>query len=538
MNRADVESFFKTLILGDFEENQNSSAQLIGGLIAMIPVLGQVMAARDITGTLFNIGTKGGFKNATSVELVNLGFAAFGAVPEVGPVFKLVFKPMWKERQLAKGVVSSGLHAIETMLGMAKGGAIGWIRKEVLGKWASLTVQAIAAVNLGIESCIQLAEFLSTAGSWQSWLIPSSVQALAKELLPQLQALRGTVNEPLQRASNEMHEFLVDVLGEHAAAVAMAVTTNVAMASAVPATRTHTGHNAADRQPRGSVPTREGSHVVGASERTDAKPGSGGFHAGVKRTLKAIGKPLTQVKGLIGEHTVDYHELARLKGNWAHDEAHGHWAPETVRKLNDKRRGDNQHKGPIHILLTDLPEVSRSGLDAVWESNGHYTVTEAKASAGMAAVYAFGKYKEKQGWIPVITGVSTSEQELHYVLSDYSDKGGVDTPLMQMSRGWVKDRAVREGLQIAARNALFANQCERRVVLVTLESQGALDHANALERVATGHVGTEIPEHNDHGIVLAWASDSIDAVEAARSAAHRAKIAAQPPAKPTKGRGG
>jgi hypothetical protein len=31
MNRHDIESFFKTLLLGDFEENQSTSGQVVGG---------------------------------------------------------------------------------------------------------------------------------------------------------------------------------------------------------------------------------------------------------------------------------------------------------------------------------------------------------------------------------------------------------------------------------------------------------------------------------------------------------------------------
>ncbi|WP_022980112.1 hypothetical protein [Ideonella sp. B508-1] len=81
MNRQDIESFFKTLLLGDFEESHNTAGEVIGGLIALIPILGQVMAARDVTGSIYAIGVKGGFKNATPVQLVNLGFAAFGAIP-------------------------------------------------------------------------------------------------------------------------------------------------------------------------------------------------------------------------------------------------------------------------------------------------------------------------------------------------------------------------------------------------------------------------------------------------------------------------
>ena len=89
--RSQIESFFRTLLLGDFEEDQHFAAQIVGGLISMIPVLDQVMDARDITGTLFKINQRGGFDKARPDQLVNLGFAAFGAIPEVGSAFKTVF---------------------------------------------------------------------------------------------------------------------------------------------------------------------------------------------------------------------------------------------------------------------------------------------------------------------------------------------------------------------------------------------------------------------------------------------------------------
>jgi hypothetical protein len=232
MNRADVEDFFKTLLLGDFEEHQNTAAQIVGGLIALIPILGQVMAGRDITGTLFNINKRGGFKNASPEQLVNLGFAAFGAIPEAGPVFKTVFKPLWKERQLAKGAVRGGMAAIERLLGLGKGGAVTWIRKELLGKWAARTQQMVTATLVAMDACIELTDFVATASGWKGWLIPDSVQELAKEILPGLKKMRGQVTKPLNLASAEIRHFLEDLLGERTAAVVMAVGGNVVAASA------------------------------------------------------------------------------------------------------------------------------------------------------------------------------------------------------------------------------------------------------------------------------------------------------------------
>jgi hypothetical protein len=79
----------------------HSLTRMLG--ISLVPVLDQVMDARDITGVLFNINKRGGFAHAGADQLVNLGFAGFGAVPEVGSAFKTVFKPLWKERRAVVG---------------------------------------------------------------------------------------------------------------------------------------------------------------------------------------------------------------------------------------------------------------------------------------------------------------------------------------------------------------------------------------------------------------------------------------------------
>lgn len=100
-------------------------------------------------------------------------------------------------------------------------------------------------------------------------------------------------------------------------------------------------------------------------------------------------------------------------------------------------------------------------------------------------------------------GLSPSMELLHYLLSDSSDNGGTQTPLMQMSVGWVDDRAKKEGLHsdvvknLAERNS---KKYERSVVLVTFESSGALDHAKALTDIHQGKLGKDIQPHTEHGI--------------------------------------
>ena len=533
MNRGSIESFFKTLLLGDFEEDQNTAAQIVGGLISLIPVLDQVMDARDISGALFNINRRGGFGHASTDQIVNLGFAAFGAVPEVGSAFKTVFKPLWKERRFAKGAVHSGAQGIEALLGMRKGGAITWVRKELIGKWAARTNEAISAVNVALASCIELTEFIATASGWKDWLIPDPIQAMAKELLPSLKALRSRIDEPLRRASNEIRELLEDLLGEQAAAVVMAVGGRAVVASAVPGSRAKAGHNGAALPSHGPAATRQSATKVADRHRADATKGNGQLHVAVQLTRKAFGNIAAREKGLIGEHVVDYHEAQRLGGAWPHDRKAGTWSPSTVRKLNCDKR-------PVNLSLEDLPKVNQPGLDAVWEHASQYTATEAKASESVAVVFAFGKYKEKKGIIPVVTGLTGDHQMLHYLLSDSSDKGGTVTPLMQMSHPWAVDRAKREGLQRVVNDAIGLRRYSRRVVLVTFESTGALDHGKALADVHFSKPVSEVHPHVAHGITKQWEATAIDAVDRARLKAHDSKKGAakpeEPVAKPSKSR--
>jgi hypothetical protein len=304
------------------------------------------------------------------------------------------------------------------------------------------------------------------------------------------------------------------------------------MTSAVPGTRAHNGHNAADPHTKGVVPKRQAEQKVQGTPKADAHKGAGPVHTAVQVTRKALSDLATQEKGLIGEHVVDFHELKRLGGQWPHDLAKGNWQPATVHKLNVDKR-------PVNLSLADLPKVNQPGIDAVWEHAGQYTVTEAKASSSIGAVYGLGKYKEKKGLIPVVSGLNPDQQLLHYLLSDSSDKRGTQTPLMQMGVAWVKDRAGRENLPSAALIAITAIRCARRVALATLESEGGLAHVAALADVHQGKPTAQIHLHADHGITREWEADAIDAVDRARKDAHELKRAqpstTEPPAKPTKG---
>ena len=66
------------------------------------------------------------------------------------------------------------------------------------------------------------------------------------------------------------------------------------------------------------------------------------------------------------------------------------------------------------------------------------------------------------------------------------------------------------------------------MVLVTLESAGALAHVEALADVHLGKPEAEIHNHTDHSVTREWGAAAIDAVDEARRTAHKAKAAAKP----------
>lgn len=97
-----IGKFCMDLILGDFEENPSNAAMVVNGLIQLIPIAGQVLAARDVCGMIFRISRIGPAKCGKN-EWMELAIAAFGCIPEVGALFKTIVKPLWKGREALKG---------------------------------------------------------------------------------------------------------------------------------------------------------------------------------------------------------------------------------------------------------------------------------------------------------------------------------------------------------------------------------------------------------------------------------------------------
>jgi hypothetical protein len=489
--------FLEDLILGDFNEQQMVSAQVVAGLISLIPILDQVMDARDVSGCLYRINKHGGFAKATLEQKVDLGFAAFGIVPSIGSAFKTVFKPLYKQRKAAKGVINGGVAMIERMLDHKKGGAVRWVRAL---DWAGNTQAAIIQANLALESCIQLLEYLGQP----HWWLPDRLEQLARDAAPGLRSLRGQLAAPIHEAAAEIRRFLEELLGEHAAAVAMAVAGNASVSR-----RGNQGsHGSPVARPNGARHSE-----IGTVPRTQARERQGRVANIVQRTAFEIYRGLDfAAKGLMGEHIVEHHIIEQK--NWGlqwnrHDmsgpsiggKAAG-WQGEH-RKLND---------GGIPIYLcTPKAHALANGIDSLWQTNRprphEYAVVEAKANMNPnAQLYTLLGEARANPLSPSTNGARTRRQ------SRIADSGGPasaemgeapkSSMTMQMSHEWIRDRITksfphhqRRMIGNYSRHVFLVSplQASEHVKAMTsIISEGLVDNPSLAQKHATAHATHDV----------------------------------------------
>ncbi|MYN04488.1 hypothetical protein GTP41_20560 [Pseudoduganella sp. DS3] len=496
----DCVQFLEDLILGDFNEEQMVSAQVIGGLISLIPVVDQVMDVRDISGCLYNINKHGGMSKATLDQKITLGFAAFGVIPEVGSAFKTVFKPLYKERKALKGAFNGGVAMVERMLGVKKGGAVKWVRAL---DWAGNTQAAIIKANFALESSIQMLEYIA-AGHW--WC-PDHLEQLARDVIPSIKSLRGKLAAPIREAAAEIKKFLEELLGEHAAAVALALAQNAA-------TTPRGGHGGPTRNnavtPRAARDRRH--EVVAEKPRTQGKVSASKAVTVTQRLAYEGYKALNfAAKGLMGEHIVDHYVIEKM--NWGLDwNVHDTIDVGSSRKAgwqNDFRK-INDNQTPLY-LCTPSKHVLQAGIDSVWFTNRaksqQYAIVEAKANMNPAAdlLSMLGEAKS----LSASSAVNTPPPA----------KGGKKAQtemVLQMSKKWVDDRIRKDFFRLETK--MYRNY-SRHVFLVTpiqaaehtevmtkILSEGLVDNPRAAQRYAE--------QHAEHNIQRAFTAQDIDAAEA------------------------
>ena len=463
----DCVQFLEDLILGDFNEQQMVSAQVIGGLVSLIPVMDQVMDARDISGCLYRINKRGGFAKATLDDKVDLGFAAFGVVPAVGSAFKTVFKPLYKQRKAAKGIMNGGVAMIERMLGHRKGGAVRWVKTL---DWAGNTQAAIVQADLALESCISMLEYLGQS----HWWCPDRLEQLALDVAPPLRSMRGKLAAPIREAAEAIREFVEDLLGEHAAAVAMSVSYGMVASS----------------RPRTTVGNSRGrSHSthtnVGGNARTQGKTTNSGVTNSVQNTAYELYRPLDYgLKGLVGEHICEHYIIEHKNWglDWNRHDMHGGgkgkapgWQTD-CRKINDKEI-------PIY-LCAHKNRVFENGIDSAWLTNREkpheFAIVEAKASMSTSPklINMLSEAEAKPG-SSVKAGGRRKSSSGKPVRAPTTKKPVEPSRILQMSRKWINDRIVKDMRRWS--NSMTRNY-SRHVILVT--PLQAAEHIRTTEIIA------------------------------------------------------
>lgn len=498
----DCVKFLEDLILGDFNEQQMVSAQLISGVVSLVPVLDQVMDARDISGCIYRINKRGGFGKATLEEKVDLGFAALGVVPTVGSGFKLVFKPLYKQRKAAKGMFNGGVAMVERMLHLKKGGAVRWVKAL---DWAGNTQLAINEANNALEGCIALLEYIGQS----HWWCPDRLERLARDVAPSLRSMRGKLAAPIKEAAAEIRQFMEQMLGEHAAAVALAV---AGSGNTRPA-------GARGGRAGGQAPTRH--KTVSSAPRTQGTRTQARTAVSVQKIAYDLYAPLKHaLKGLLGEHIAEHHVIEH-KGwglTWNRHDMHG-GAGENKPGWQNQYRKINDNEIPLY-LCTPSVRVLAPGIDSAWFTNRprphQFAIVEAKASMTTAPKLldllseAFEKPPPSRtsGRRRQISGTAGKSQAS-------AKPPGQRSKVMQMSHTWIIDRIRKD---LPRWEVKIRGNYTRHVLLVT--PLQAADHIRAAEKIIEhgfvsqpAHAQQFAPMHAHHSIQIEFDDSDLDKAE-------------------------
>jgi hypothetical protein len=548
-----IKKLLSDLIMGNFNEDQGTAAQLISGALYLIPVLDQILAVRDVAGTLFVIQRHGGLGKASLEQKVDLGFAAFGLIPELGALSKFV-RPLYKDSKLLTRMTVPAVHLVESMRGVGKGGAVKWLKTL---NWASHTQSAIAYANNALNTCINGFHEIADLPSW----IPYSgdIRHLALQAEGGLTGFRGKLDTPIRQASGEIRGFIGKILGEHAARVAQAVGNNLSGTTRNTGAAHHSNHPAAKTTARRTTRTPAGradEHAkIGGQNRVVAGKNTGTIVKGVLATAydkyKTM-KPFEQ--GFFGEHIADYYVIqhsnqikyganSTLHSDWglhwnAHDsygaaKATDCWKSEP-RKLNDNH---------TPIFLCRPPKiVTARGIDAAWLTNRaapyEFAITEAKASMSKHSTLYSMLNEANTGTTgtstkPVKSGTGFKNRNKNKPNANTSKKPAKPKKkVMQMSHQWIKDR-ISGGVEYSQYRPRILSGPQQRnysrhVFLITPEEmvdhlkiqakiilEGLIDQPKAAQKYAH--------EHAEHKISSQFGEADLNAAEKTYKAQGKAK---------------
>jgi len=516
----DVVDWLKSLIMGDWDEDAPTSTVVINGLLGLIPVIDQLLDVRDVAGILFRINRGGGFAKATREDKMNLALAALGCIPEFGSAMKTALKVLWKERKVGGKLVRSGMELVERMRGMQKGAAITWVKTL---QWGQLASDAAIKVDLALTQMILLLGWLSAEDRW--W-VPDSLEGLARDVLPEIQKMKGTFTSALNEGIYAVRDFVNELIGEDAAVLV------VAMAQQTPSHHSANHHQADKRTKRNQPTSTEGKRP--ANHNPNHKPidnkntqttdkGNPNRPAMTQAAIKALFEDVgKRFKALLGEHMGDYHHMAKVApGGWPHGvvaESKLKPAWSSTAKLVDEKN-PRQESTPTELVQEHLIRTSQQGVDGVWSlGDGVYHFVEAKCSESVGAMYGLGykqtndlTYKDgsthKASKLAPPPGLTERQLALWYLLGQ-PNKG------LQMGKRWLEKSA--HSTMLGPKNLknrfvylffILPGVSKPPKEYTTLKPGGALnkdmaggmgEHGQALTLAATALEGLHDPAVYDH----------------------------------------
>ncbi|WP_336041482.1 hypothetical protein [Acinetobacter dispersus] len=558
----DAIEFLEDLVMGDFKENPSNMSIIANAVIGLIPIADQVLDVRDVAGMVCRITNKGP-ANCTIDDWVDLSFAAIGCIPEVGSLFKGVFKPLWKSRKVVKKIDAKTWSSIDRMLGMSKGSSIKYLKTF---PWAQRKAQALQQLNIAFNSLDQLLAYLSVP----RWWVPDNLELLARRMRPQVKKVRDPIKKGFDMGFKAMQDFVIDMIGEEGYKVVNAAAT-IALSTGNKAKNSHekskvklVGNNTQKKVNSGSTASKKVDNKVKSSkvadknvdakkqdvdkkkiggekradhdkvnsnERQTVEKGTGNRVNATQHTIDKIGDFTNKLKGILGEHMADYH-CQQIKG----------WGKDTAK--HDGANAINSHKlndGGKMVQLLEIKSRGR-GIDGVWKTNTGkpYAIIEAKLSEN--PIKSLGELlndaKDKNG-ADLQTeqkrrqGQSQKQKKQKNKNSTTNSKGGSldvggersrkdNGKVMQMSHNWIQTRLRSTRLVL---NDLFAKEdllsdtnkvYSRCVLFFSIPQIGS--HLTALAQRASGEkINHEI--HIAHEVTREWGDAAI-----AKEADNKAKV--------------
>ncbi|MGK5051603.1 hypothetical protein [Janthinobacterium sp. RB2P8] len=508
------------------------------------------MDVRDVSGMIYRVGRKG-VSRATRDDWVDMALAAFGCIPEVGSLFKTIIKPLRKYRKEVGAAAAGGNVMIEAMLGKSKGAAIKFLKTF---QWAQNTQLAISTAMSALDNCVQLLGYLSTS----HWWLPSDLQHLARDMKPQVEAVRGPLKAGIAQGAKALQDLIEDMLGEDALWAAKKIAVAAGTGANTAARHNHkpgnTHPHSANAQFKSSTTSSDKkSKGVDAKAKTKERdsPGKGKEHkpvddshrqssdggtAPVKNTSRPIRELLSEIKfgprGLVGEHMADYYHMDHVlkkTGDWPHDNIHGKWRSKYPRIVGP----DSKHKRPTELVPEDLAKVTLSGVDTIWQTDATtYQFIEAKFSESIYSLHARLKRNTGNGTIPKAPASLNDRQLMLWTLLGEPKKG------TQMSKEWitnsVKDKTMQNPANLknrwvylmlgtpAASNP-FVTKTHPQSNLKLTAAPGVMDHLEAiLELIGSGdHYNIKLHDKHKptHGITDTFDRFEIDKIETGRKLA-------------------